>query len=469
MNFDPRFAFFLLPGVWRGLVGFLIIPLTTHKLDPADFGLFALVTAFAGIATGISALGSSQILSTHLPVIKQKDGQELVSSIFILSLLIAIFFAIVSILIWPILEGKFPEIELTPNNLEWFIPTIVLLSIPWSLAAAVATITGGARSFATINVLETSATAAATLVAIYFYDHGVLSLFLGSAIGAGLSAACSVIYLRQYFCFRLKSRWLIESARVGAISLVGNLAERIQVLLERYALSTYIGLSTVGLYNHGQQYQGIARMGMKAWLNSLLPMALREARHSKPTFDRFQSIFPVSQFALGLVGVAMATLGLDLIKLLTHDKFTDSYLIASFLLIIVQIEYMARPAFLFLVAKGMYSDLQKSLVFSLVISMVLVFPMTSFFGLYGAVSTVFIQSVVYRFFIAYLAKKTVKMNSKDSVAIAGVFLTFISIVISWYFADTVAKRATVWVGISATLVVIFLFLRRPKVYQPIFR
>ncbi len=464
MHLPRNFALFLLPVVWRALIGFLIIPLTTNRLEPADFGLFALVAAFVGIATAVSSLGSSQLLSAHLPIIDREDAEGLVSTLFISSLLIASLFSAGSFLIWPILMQKFPEFGTAPSELKWIIAITISFSAPWSLAAAVATITGGAKSFATITILEASTASGATLAALYALDLGALSLYIGLAAGAAVSAASSVIFLRTFFSVRVRKKWLVESTRVSAISLAGILAERAQVVFERYALSAHVGLSVVGLYSHGQQYQGLARMGMKAWLNALWPLALEEGRQTQPTFHRFLSVFLVSQLFLGLVGVAMATLGQDAIRLLTHDKFTSSHLLASFLLIIVQVEYMARPALVFLAANGRYIDLQKPLVISLVIAMLLIFPMTAFFGLFGALVTAFIQSVVYRFLLASAAKRLVLLPFVDHMAVVGIFATSASILLTTYAADGFAQRAAVWIGMSTFLAAVFFILRSWKGY-----
>lgn len=464
MQLPRHFALFLLPSVWRALIGFLIIPLTTYRLEPADFGLFALAAAFVGIATGASSLGSSQLLSAHLPIIAREDAEELVSTLFVFSLLVAGLFSAGSFLIWPLLVQNFPEIGSAPNELKWIVSIAVLFSAPWSLAAAVATITGGAKGFATITILEASAAAGATLVTLYSLDLGALSLHIGLAAGAAVSAASSVVYLRKFFSIRIRRKWLVESARVSAISLAGSLTERVQVLFERYALSAYVGLSEVGLYSHGQQYQGLARMSMKAWLNALWPLALEEARQTHPTFHRFLSVFAVSQLFLGLAGVAMATLGQDVIRLLTHGKFISSHLLASFLLIIVQVEYMARPALALLVAKGRYMDLQKPLVISLVIAMVLVFPLTSLFGLNGTLATAFIQCVVYRLLLAYAANRLVVLPFSDNMAVVGIFATSASIFLTCYAAEGFAQRIAVWGGMSTFLAVAFFISRSRKGY-----
>jgi O-antigen/teichoic acid export membrane protein len=462
MRLRSRFVLFLLPSIYRTLIGFLIIPLTTFKLEPADFGLFAFIVAIAGVAIGASSLGSSQILSAHLPIVTREDAKELVTSIFIFSHLAAAIFAVVLFLVWPIILQNISEIESAPNSLGWILPLAIFLATPWGLAAAVATVTGRATGSAIITILESSTASGATLAALYAFDQGALSLYIGMVAGAVVGAAGSLVYLRQFLCFRIRRKWIIETIRVTIISFAGNLTERVQVFLERYALSEYVGLSALGFYSHAQQYQGIARMGMKAWLTALWPIALEDARQSQPTFHRFLSVFPASQFFLGLAGIAMATLGKDFIGFLTHGKFTSSYLVASFLIVNVQIEYMARPSLALLSAQARYLDLQKSLAISLSVAILIVIPMIRLFGIYGALATASTQCVVYRLLLARAASKLTDIVFSDKVGFFGVLATLTSVFLASYCTDALSARLAIWILVTFFLITFFVISRRPN-------
>lgn len=456
MGIKRRFAFFASASIWRASLGILILPLTTLKLDIADFGLFALMMAIAGVSTGLSGVGSNQLLSAHLTVLTKARARDLTSTIFIFSLTIASVVAGFIALGWRFLSYILPDIADTPESVPILVAALVCLWTPWSIASSIAAIEGRARAFAAIVAAEATTNAFVVIFSLYVMNLGFLSLIIGATAGAAVNAIGSMLMIRNFLTWRITGDWFLTCAKVGFLSAGTGALERVLVALERFALSAYAGLSTVGIYSHGQLYQGLARMGMKSWANALWPVALSEARDLASDFPNTSRAYTLGQVLLGVAAVGMATVGRDIISLMTHGKFTPAYLPATFLLIVVQMEYMARAAMAVLYANARYLLLQRSLIVSQLFAAAAIFPAVGAFGIYGAIGTTITQAVLYRSLILHSARTIRPLPFQDLAAVVGIVATLTALVLVEMFATELFERALTFCAIAGALVLIYL-------------
>jgi O-antigen/teichoic acid export membrane protein len=415
-----RFALYLMPTIWRVGLAILVLPLTTYRLDPADFGLFALILSLATFGTGASGLGAAYPISNHLPVLDQAGRQALVSTLLWLGLGVGLLFAMAVLFAWPWIVRLVPDIASAPASASWIAAGLIVLGVPWNYAVAIITVTGRASQFAAVTVAESAVATGVTLFALYGLDFGVQSLLIGALAGAATNAVGSLLALRGLIRVAFSRVWIVECMHVGGLSLIGALVERGQVMVERYAFARYVGLTPLGIYSHSQQYFEIAKAGVKAVTNATWPVALEEARAADKSFPQLGLYWPPTHLALALAGIAMATVGRDAIALLTHGKFTEAYVFAALWIILVLLANAARPAVAIVYAHGYGVANQWTLIVGGFLTAGLMIPMIKHLGALGAVLANFVSVLIYRSVIVVIARRVAAVPFQDGPLLAGV-------------------------------------------------
>ena len=77
MNAMVRLKLYLLPSVVSVITSFIMIPLTTARLDPRDYGLFAILYSFNAFLAAIAMMGSSYLWAAYFPRLEKQKGQIL--------------------------------------------------------------------------------------------------------------------------------------------------------------------------------------------------------------------------------------------------------------------------------------------------------------------------------------------------------------------------------------------------------
>ncbi len=448
-----RFALYVLPTLWRAGLAFAVLPLTTKRLDPADFGLFALVLSFSSFGAGASGLGAAYPIAAHLPVLNRTERQDLVSTLLWLGALVAFVLAAMLLLVWPLLAAMIPDIANAPASASWIAAALIVLGVPWNHAVAAITVTGQAGTFAAVTIAESIASTAATLIALYGFDLGIESLFVGALVGASANTVGSVVALRHLVRFRFSRKWVADCLHVGGLSFVASLVERGQVTIERYAFAHYVGLATLGIYSHSQQYLNLAKAGAKAVSNATWPVALEEARAEDGRFTRLGAAWQPVYLALALGGVFMATLGRDAISLLTHDKFTPAYVFATLWIVLVLLENAARPAVAIVYAHRLGIANQWTVILGGLLATALMIPLIKWFGALGAVFGGFVSVLVYRTTVVVIARRASSFPFQDGTLFMGIAVVLTTLVVAVTAGHDFSARLGILIVSSLVLIV----------------
>ena len=131
MRATRRFSFFLAPSVIQGAIFFGTLPAATYILDPADYGLYALVTAFTAVGTVIATLGAGAVLAAHFPVLDFEERSRLISTMSLAGALFFVVFAILFALAWEFgVIQWIPALEVPPVAMYAALAAAGL-SFPW--------------------------------------------------------------------------------------------------------------------------------------------------------------------------------------------------------------------------------------------------------------------------------------------------------------------------------------------------
>ena len=405
--------------LFQATVAFAMLPVITAILGPADIGVFALVTAIAGLVAAVSGMGSTYILSAHYPTLDGPGRRGLVSTVLALAVTVALLASVVVMALWHPLSARWQAVAGVPSSWIALALATSVAGVPWTIATDTLMLRGGARRFALIGVTQSAVGAGVTTVCLYTFDLGLTALFVSALAVSAVAGVAGLIFLRDELALRIERRWLIECLRVGPIMGGGHLLETVHTVVERVLLSSTVGLAALGLYAHSQQYRNMVQIGVKGIARSVWPVSLEEARTPQNRFDLTNRAWRAAALAITAGGLIASFLARDIIALLTHDKFTAAAPFVALWMAYVLVQNMGKPqaAVLFSAQKGTALGWigQGTRAFGIVLLFVLV-PVA---GLAGAFIALFAQQIAIRVAFHLCARRVAATPFQDGWFIAG--------------------------------------------------
>lgn len=454
MKFALRFSLFLAPTIWRSAFSLLILPLTTYKLEAADFGVFALVTGISAYFSALASGGTGYPIHAHYRLLAPLERKRLVSTLMFWSLANSALLAAAMIAAWPLLEAWFSDGTLIPKYALWFGAAHVVLGTPWTLAISIITLRGTAAGFAVVTMIEATLGPIATVMALYLFDLGPTSLFIGNVVSASVTLLGAFILLRDDFSPRLSGTWSRDYFHYFIVMLPAQLLERFRGVIERLMLARHIGMETLGIYVHSQQYAVLARYGMKAFANAIWSTSMTEAQEEDRRFIKTGQGWMLTHFLIALGGIFFAAIGRDIIALLTHGKFSEAYVFATLWMILVLLENTGKPMTAVIFAEKRASANQTLVFTSAGFSLAVLFAATPFWGVWGLVAAAFAQTLFYRLGLLVLSRRLAGLVFQDVVAAWGMLVVAGLLAVVMGFDPTFGERLLLGTAAALLLTVL---------------
>lgn len=401
-----------------------MLPVMTAVLGPADFGLFALVAAITAVGSVFAGIGASYVLAAHFHSEELAERRRMVSTSMALSLGVGAIYGATLFGLW----AGFGENWRAISAISWQAVVLaifaMILSAPWIIASDILTLKGAASRFTAVSIMQSMIWAVAVAVSLHVFDLGLMSLFVGACAGAAAAFAGSMIVLREYLEPCIDARWVKELWKVAPRSTVANALSTLRTLIERTLLSAHVGVAQLGIYTHAQQYRNMVGMGAKAVSRGVWPVTLSDARDECSAFEITGRAWNVVHFGITAAGIAFATIGRDAIALLTHDKFTEAYVLVAAWMAYLLIQNSGRPHTGVLYALGLGRKYAGIVAVSSIAAIGLLFLLVPILGIEGAILAAFVEMILLRVGVQVYARRVRRIPFQDGWVLGGSVLIF---------------------------------------------
>jgi O-antigen/teichoic acid export membrane protein len=461
-----RFALFILPSLLQGGLSFALLPFTTSVLDPAEFAVFGLIGGFTALGSVFSSLGASYILAHRFQSSVPADRIRLVTTLMVLSIGASATFTILFVIAWGVLAPMWQISAEIPMAGPIMAATVVLISAPWVVSVELLTLTRAAHVFAIVSIAQSVAAACATLLGLFVYDLGVLSLFLGALAGSFVAGAGGIFVLRPYLGFTFNRGVCIENMRIAGPLLGSNGLDAVITVVERSLLSAFTGLHAFGIYFHSQQYLAVGSTAVKALFRTAWPLSLAEARSGDTAFATTKRLWAAAYFCIIMAGVGCAFFGDAIIGWLTHGKFSEAapFVAVWMGLLLVQLSGRPQQAVLFGFGKGtsvVMSRLYATIVAALILSLI---PLI---GTAAAILSRFVQGLLVRLAFGFFSRKVRETPWQDTMPACGIGIIALSVAMTSVLDPSFVARVIAFfvIGLGLLLATLPTF-RTPAVRAP---
>jgi O-antigen/teichoic acid export membrane protein len=432
-----RLGLYFLPQLFQVGLPILIFPLVTIVLGAEDFGIYALVTGFTGIGGVLATLGLPYVFSNRFPAANADERCRIATTQLLLCLAAAAVFAVLFVVAWETLAGHWEPVRRVPTSAVILAAAATALGIPWAIALEIIVLTGRARAYAVTTVAQSIATCAAVLTALFVFNLGVVSLFVGLLATAlvGLVAALAILapYMKPLFDRNVAK----ENFLVGLPLALSNGIDGVLIVVERSLLTGFGGLGMIGIYSHSQQYLNAAAMGAKAITRTVWPTTLAEARAEHSDFPDTRRAWQVFYLGLAAFGVIFAMYGEMFVAWLTNDKMTPAYSLATIWFVLLLLQRSGRPQIGTLYALGRGATVARIHVVGTLFGLGALAALIPVLGIWGAVIAQFARAAAVRIGFELSSRKIRRLPWQDAWALVGgaaislAILTTENLVLAW--------------------------------------
>lgn len=439
----------------------MTLPAATYVLDPADYGLYAQVTAFTTVGSVIATLGSGVVLAAHFPVLDSMERSRLISTMSLGGVLFFCVFAVVFLLGWKLVLTTWPGWLEVPPLAIYTALIAAGLSFPWSIALDVITLEGRAMTYSVTTIVQSIVSALVLLGSLYLLELDVLALFLSLLASSFVCFLGAATVLYPYWRERPRAKWLSLTFRCGIPTAFSQGLETTSTLVERSMLSAHAGYSQLGIFTHSQQYRAFVGTGIKALARTMWPISLGEARGGN-SYVKTGVTWNAAYVSITVAGILFATLGRDAISFLSHGKFTEAYILASLWMASLLVQNAGKPHTAALYASGRGHHFGYMLNVTTAIGIGLLVLLVPIIGIYGAALATFSAQILFRVGIRLLLRKA-RVPNQDLWVILGVGLILLVLFAVVEFELALIGRIVVLISSLSVL----LLLSRSRL-QPLF-
>jgi len=301
---------------------FVLVPVTTYYLTPADFGIFGLLTALSGFAMVLGVPSAAWVLSADFHRMTGRELDDLLATLFWGSLIGIMVSALV---IWAAANTVLlPWLGDLPEDYQtWFVVAVLgsAASGLWQIASAWLMLRRDALRFSATEILSILANLAGVTLALVWAGMAYPALFIGfAAMNGVLGLGCLLSLNAHLRRGRFQPSMLMRSFRFGLKANLIGVSESGQSAATRSIIGLKLGLGPLGIYTHSDSYRGgfvsIAKVFVRVFTPEIV--AALNGKGKPGLIDAQMRLFG---FLFVIGGLAVGFLARPTISLLTHGNF----------------------------------------------------------------------------------------------------------------------------------------------------
>lgn len=323
-------AVYGLGSVLNSLIGFILLPLYTRYLTPADYGISSLLVVTSSVAVIFAQWGIGSAIFREV-IYHGRDESEVESTAlyFLIGEALLFFGALI------LLSNQISNLIFGPDS-QAYLLRLTFLSGFLQMVLVVFMARLRIREQSSLySVISVSRFVVGTGFNIYFVavlELGVTGLVMATlATTALFSVICLAIMIRHLkitFSFPI----LRSMLRFSAPLVPGNLASLVMTSADRYFLQHYSTTAEVGLYSLGYKIGLVMNILVQA-VQLAWPAQMFEIMKEPDAERKFSRILTIYIAGLGFISLGFSVLARELLVVMTTPEFYSASTVIPLILL----------------------------------------------------------------------------------------------------------------------------------------
>lgn len=308
-------------------IGFVMIPIYTRCLTPADYGTIELLYRATDVVTLVAAMGlAPAVMRFYFEYKDRRDRNEVVSSGLVMMLAVGVLMT----LIISVYQQDFSYLVFGHHRYGQLVQ-LALISMVFELVTMVplSYIQAEQRPylFTGVSLGKLLVGLVMNIWLIVYLKMGVMGVAWSAAVSGALSTAVIMPIVVKQTAFNFSLPKSMEMFKYGLPLIPAQLGMFVLSFSDRFILDRYSGVSEVGIYSLGYKFgMLISLLVSEPFLRAWLPYALSVADE-----DIHKRVYPdtLRHFTTAAVGftLVVSLMGRDAVRILAAPAFHSAYLV----------------------------------------------------------------------------------------------------------------------------------------------
>jgi len=302
-------------------IGFILIPVYTHYLSTADYGILQLVAITIEIIGIIVSLGiADAVFRFYYDTDDPERRRKVISTAYI-----GVFFTATTIIgILSLFSWKTAGWILEASNQGIYI-FIALMTLYFNtlddLFYTFLRVKERSVFYLIFSVLRTATGLSLIIYFIVFLGKGLMGIFLGNLLASIMLAAFAIPYLLSQSGYHFSPSIAKKMLRYGIPIIPANLASFVVNASDRYFIRGYLSIADVGIYTLGYRLGNIIHYFVRVpFMQIWSPRRFALYREGAPP----QTFAKITTYFIGLMifsGLGISIFVHDFIKLISPPEY----------------------------------------------------------------------------------------------------------------------------------------------------
>lgn len=422
---------YTVPAILSKGISFLLVPLYTRVLSPADYGSLELFLIFASIIYLLVALEVSQGVARFYSSEKDKRIKILYAStafwftIFAYSVFFLLMFLFSDYLSEKIMGQYGMENEFRAGLLFIWLNGILLYiqnQLRWELKSV---------HYFWVSASYALVTALASIYLAYIHGYGLYGILVGMTIGCLFSSVLGLFCLRKTIRLVFSKVHLIEMLNYSFPLVFSVLAIWLTQYVDRIMINKLLSIHDVGIISVGYKISAAIGLVTVGFQGAFSPLVLTHYKDAN-TPNQIEKIFRYFIFCSLFLYLVTSLFATELVQLLTQPQYYEASSLVVFVLpaILLSKMYIFAPGIS--IAKKTHILLWVNIaigILNIILNLILI-PLMDIKG--AALATLF-SFLVMIICLMYYSQRYYYVPHNTKRIISLVTLTFIITVTSQYF------------------------------------
>lgn len=366
------------------VIGFFLLPLVTHYLTPAEYGIYSYTNTVMIFSLALCTLSlNTFLLRNYYKENTPEDKQRIIGNVFLLMLLTNIVVTVLELLLFP---GALSLLKIGIPFRPYFLLAIVnnFMEGITVIPLVIYRIRQNARMFVLLSGSRIFLQFALTALLLSRWHYGLVGVFLARTfVGIPFTLLFLWIIYRNAL-FRPDTQQMRKALRFSLPLLPGVLSYLLITTFDRMVLEKHIGLSSLGLYSTAATL-ALALNFIITGLYRAFEQKLFE-NHGRPGYEAVMDELYRYFLAILLGGGFLVSLfSREIFQFFTSADFRPAYKLVPLLVIPVILNGLITFLNVLVIAEQRQTLVTKGTFWSLLVSIPATLGFIRLWGVYGAI------------------------------------------------------------------------------------
>ncbi len=313
------------------LVAFILVPIYTHYLTPAQYGQLEILNTILLILTMILSFGfASAVIKVHeQDCSTEKEKKAVLGTMYLfvmpIASLISLLFFIFSKSITKLLLGDVGEV-----NLFYLVLGLNIFTIFSMLSFSLLRAKEKSLYYILVSFFRFILTLGINIYLVVVLQLGIFGILAGNLIATILASFIFIPSIIKYIKFTISKKYLAKLSYFGIAIIPAAIASWIMDLSDRYYLKHFTDLSEVGIYSLGYKIGMVASVLMVtpfqlAW--PTISYALAKKDDAKEIYARVLTYF---LFISSFVALGLTLFSPQVIEIISPANYARAAIVVPF-------------------------------------------------------------------------------------------------------------------------------------------